>query len=166
MPSAPPIPVQCAQDMPCGLWRSGKPGSILQGQFCCREKAMASSFSWDVAEKLTLPNPTAMHQGLGQMGRDGRTPLATSFSQEENTAGLFFIRGLPRWLSGEESACQWRRCGFEPWGGKIPWSREWHSTPVFLPGKSHGQRSLVGCSPWNHKRDTTEWLNNNNEREI
>ena len=37
--------------------------------------------------------------------------------------------------------------------------RQWHPTPVLLPGKSHGQRSLVGCSPWGHeKSDTTEWL--------
>ena len=37
--------------------------------------------------------------------------------------------------------------------------KQWHPTPVLLPGKSHGQRSLVGCSPWGHKElDTTEWL--------
>ena len=37
--------------------------------------------------------------------------------------------------------------------------RPWHPTPVLLPGKSHGQRSLVGCSPWGHEEsDTTEWL--------
>ena len=37
--------------------------------------------------------------------------------------------------------------------------RQWHPTPVLLPGKSHGQRSLVGCSPWGHwESDTTEWL--------
>ena len=37
--------------------------------------------------------------------------------------------------------------------------RQWHPTPVFLPGKSHGWRSLVGCSPWGHEElDTTEWL--------
>ena len=33
----------------------------------------------------------------------------------------------------------------------MPWSRKWHPTPVFLPGKSHGQRSLADCSPWGHK---------------
>ena len=39
------------------------------------------------------------------------------------------------------------------------WRRQWHPTPVLLPGKSHGQRSLVGCSPWGRKEsDTTEWL--------
>ena len=41
--------------------------------------------------------------------------------------------------------------------GKISWRRKWHPTPVFLPGKPHGQRSLVGYSPWGHKEsDTTE----------
>ena len=43
------------------------------------------------------------------------------------------------------------RCGFGPWVGKIPWSRAWQPIPVFLPGKSHGQRSLAGYSPWSHK---------------
>ena len=37
--------------------------------------------------------------------------------------------------------------GFDPWVGKIPWRREWQPTLVFLPGESHGQRSLVGYSP-------------------
>ena len=39
------------------------------------------------------------------------------------------------------------------------WRRQWHPTPVLLPGKSHGRRNLVGCSPWGHyESDTTEWL--------
>ena len=39
------------------------------------------------------------------------------------------------------------------------WRRQWHPTPVLLPGKSHGRRSLVGCSPWGHSEsDTTERL--------
>ena len=39
------------------------------------------------------------------------------------------------------------------------WRRQWHATPVLLPGKSHGRRSLVGCSPWGrYESDTTEWL--------
>ena len=68
---------------------------------------------------------------------------------------------LPRWLSGKESACQCRshrRCGFNPWVRKIPWRRKWQPTPVFLPGKSQGQRSLVCYSPWGCKEsDVTEW---------
>ena len=52
---------------------------------------------------------------------------------------------------------QCRRPRFNSWVGKIPWRRKWQSTPVFLPGKSHGQRSLAAYSPWGHKEsDTTE----------
>ena len=57
------------------------------------------------------------------------------------------IRGLPRWCSGKESACPCRRHRFDPWVEKIPWRRKQQPTPVFLPGKSHGQRSLAGYSP-------------------
>ena len=59
---------------------------------------------------------------------------------------------LPRWFSDKESVCQCRRHGFNPWPGKIPWRSKRQPTPVFLPGKSHGQRSLAGYSPWGHKR--------------
>ena len=55
--------------------------------------------------------------------------------------------GLPWEFSGKESVCQCRRQGFNPWVGKIPWRRKWQPTAVFLPGESHGQRSLEGCSP-------------------
>ena len=48
---------------------------------------------------------------------------------------------------------------FDPWVMKIPWRREWQPTPVFLPGKFHGQRRLAGHSPWGRKEsDTTEQL--------
>ena len=39
-----------------------------------------------------------------------------------------------------------KRCRFDPWVGKIPWRRKWQPTPVFLPGKSHGQRSLAATA--------------------
>ena len=62
------------------------------------------------------------------------------------------------------SVCQ--QCGrpwfdpwFDPWVGEIPWRRKWQPTPVFLPGESHGQRTLVGYSPQGCKElDTTERL--------
>ena len=57
------------------------------------------------------------------------------------------------------------RYRFNPWVGKIPRRGKWQPTTVFLAGKSHGQRSLVGYSPWGHKElDTTEGLNNNNQQ--
>ena len=60
--------------------------------------------------------------------------------------------GLPRWLSGKESSCQRRRCKFNPWVRKIPWRKKWQLTPVFLPGKCHGQRNLANCSLWGCKQ--------------
>ena len=69
---------------------------------------------------------------------------------------------LQRWLRRKESACQcrrYRRCRFDPWVGKIPCRRKRQPSPVFLPGESHGQRSLVGCSPCGRKEsDRTELL--------
>ena len=69
-------------------------------------------------------------------------------------------KGVSGGASAKESACQYRRrkrCGFDPSVGKILWSRKWQPTPVFLPGKFHGQKSLAGYSPWGHKEsDTTE----------
>ena len=53
---------------------------------------------------------------------------------------------------GKEFACN-AGDAFDPWVGKMPWRRKWQCAAVFLPGESHGQRSLAGYSPWGH----TEW---------
>ena len=63
-------------------------------------------------------------------------------------------RGFPVVASQKEPVCQYRRHkkhGFDPWVWKIPWKRAWQPTPLFLPGESHGQRSLEGYSPWGCK---------------
>ena len=60
------------------------------------------------------------------------------------------------WLGGKESACQYGRCGFVPWVRKVPRKRKWQPTPVFLPGESHGQRSLVYYSPWGSQKSWTQ----------
>ena len=59
-----------------------------------------------------------------------------------------------QWLSGKESACSAGADGFDPWVWKIFWRRAWPPTPVFLPGQSHGSRSLVAYSPWGRKSRT------------
>ena len=68
--------------------------------------------------------------------------------------------GFPGGASGKEPACQcrrYKRCRFDPWVGKIPWKRKWQPTLVFLPGESHGPRSLAGYSPRGRKElDTTK----------
>ena len=64
-----------------------------------------------------------------------------------------------RTYSGKDSTCQYRRCnkrcGFDPWVRKIHQRGKWQSTPVFLPGKAHGQRSLLGYSSWGHSQSVT-----------
>ena len=73
-------------------------------------------------------------------------------------------QGLPRWHlpSGmvknlPANAGDTRDAVFRPWVGNIPWRKEWELIPLFLPGKSHGQRSLAGYSPRSYKElDTTE----------
>ena len=88
--------------------------------------------------------------------------------------------GLPKWHSSKESACQCRRHrrhGFDPWVRKIPWRSKRQPTPVFLPGESHGQRSLVGYSLWGCKELNTttqiahtwqsnkeQWFNNTHKK--
>ena len=68
--------------------------------------------------------------------------------------------GFPRRLSGKESAYQCRKCKFNPWVRKILWRRKGQCTPIFLPGRSHGQRSLAGYSPWGlTESNVTEQLN-------
>ena len=85
---------------------------------------------------------------------------------------LFFLYSLatnrmyvwiPRWLCGKESACQSSRRELDPWDRKIPWSRKWRPTPVFLPGKLHGQRNLVATVHGVTKSQTqlSEWARQN-----
>ena len=67
------------------------------------------------------------------------------------------------WCNGKGSAYQCRRhkrCRLDPCIRKILWSRKWQPTPVFLPGKPHGQRSLVDCNPWGCKGVEHDWVTN------
>ena len=60
----------------------------------------------------------------------------------------------------KESICECKRCkrhGFDPWAGKIPWSRKWQLIPVFSPGKFHGVWSLVVSTPWG-RRVGHDWV--------
>ena len=80
--------------------------------------------------------------------------------KEDFTALWKYLTCFPGGTSGKESTCQCRRHKrrrFNPCVREIPWSRIGQPTPVFLPGKFHGQWSLVGYRPWGHKQsDTTE----------
>ena len=65
---------------------------------------------------------------------------------------------FPGGSDGKNVCLQHRKPGFDFWVGKIPWRRKWQPTPVLLPGKSHGPRSLVGYSAQVAEPDTTEQL--------
>ena len=99
---------------------------------------------------------TAAHQAPPSMGFSRREywsglPLPSpSFSWvlPKYKSQVLVILGFPGGASDKEPSCPCRRlrCTFNPWIRKIPWRRVWQSTLVFLPGKSHGQRSLAGYS--------------------
>ena len=67
---------------------------------------------------------------------------------------LHLYKRLPQWFSGKRIRLQCRRCGFNPWVGKIPQRKKWQPTPLFLCGKSHRQGNLASYSPWGHKGQT------------
>ena len=122
------------------------------------EKAMAthsSTLAWKIPWSEELGRLQSM--GLQRVGPDWAISLHFNILLYIYMTHIYM---LPRWCSGRESTCQCRRCrrrGLNPWVRKIPWSRKWQPTLVFLSGKFHGQRSLVGYSLWSCKEpDTTE----------
>ena len=97
-----------------------------------------------------VKNLSAMHETpVPFLGRDD--PL------EKGQATHSRILELSWWLRWQRICLQYVRPGFDPWVEKMPWRRAWQPTLLFLPGESHGQRRLVGYSPWGHKElDKTE----------
>ena len=111
--------------------------SLLYQKFCvCRQPAKQK------CNPLRPKDPTVYKRQVPTT-LEGYLLKASIFHQTEFPT---FLR-LPWWFRGKESICQCRRCGFDPWLRKIPWRRKGQPTPVFSPGKPHGQRSLVGYSP-------------------
>jgi len=107
------------------------------------------------------------------MGSPTTGPVWVSIERGERVKLHLYLQALPISLMGfpggsssKESACQCRRRsrrGFDPQGGKILWRRKWQPTPLFLSGKSCGQRSLMCFSPWGHKQqDMTEHTHTHN----
>ena len=95
---------------------------------------------WSIHKVLFFTFPRYLQTVHSQRG-----PSCPSFKIAQ-----YFLQGIPGGATGKEPTCQCRRQRrrFDPWVGKIPWKRAWQPTPVFLPGESHGQRSLAGYSPW------------------
>ena len=98
------------------------------------------------------------HQcSVGKYAEQGRRGIQTVFAKMQRTPNTEEKRTIASQVvpvvKKRKPICQCRRCmrlRFDTWVGIIPMSRKWKPTPV-LPGKFHGQRSLVGYSPWGHK---------------
>ena len=75
--------------------------------------------------------------------------------------------GFPGGATAKEPACQCQRRGSQgpdPRVRKSPWRRAWQPTPGFLPGESHGQRSLGGCSPWGRRESDMTYTHTHSKR--
>ena len=96
-------------------------------------------------ERLGEGNGNPLQYSCLEDPRDG---VAQSWTRLKWLSSSRAVIGLPWWLSSEESPCQCKWPGFNPWIRKIPWRRKWQPTPVFLLGNSHRQRNLSGYSPW------------------
>ena len=102
-------------------------------------------FPWWFSGEEWQPTPVLLPgKSHGQRSLVGYSPWG--HQESDITKQLLFLS-----FSGKESACHFRSHQFDPWVRKIPWRKKWQPTPVFLPGKFHGQKSLEGYSPWGHK---------------
>ena len=119
-----------------------------------RDKPKSPALQAAPQGKLQGPLKQPVHLGWLSSGLSAQAKLSSaSFSH-------FWLptigSRLPWCLSGKEPAGQCRRHKrhrFDPWVGKNLWRRKWQPTPLFLPEKSHGQRSLAGYGPRGHKTD-------------
>ena len=109
---------------------------------------LVSLSPWSCAWFRAVPKVRSTDSNQGLVESAGKVPLSLPL---ELLADMSCEGGFPGGTSGKEPACQCRRrkrFRFDPCVGMIPWRRAWQPTPVFLPGESHGQRSLAGYSPW------------------
>ena len=153
-----------------GFGRSPGEGKGNPLQYSCLENSMDRAW-WaavhmvaelDMTEWLSLSLSIYIYTHTPQLSWPWE-PIQTQkldwWRFKHQTYRTGYMERFPWWLSDKESACQCKKCRFNPWVEKIPWRRKWQATPVFLSGKSYGQRSVEGYSPWGHKEsDTTERL--------
>ena len=113
------------------------------------------------ALKSLPPGPSAFKQCYS-LDENNDTSLIITFLQQGIT--LFnLVLGLPQWLSGKESACNAADAGSILGEGRSPGERNGDPLQVFLPGETHGQRSLEGYSQWGLKRVGHELASNSNK---
>ena len=129
-----------------GGGRSGEPTTSWGGQ-CIKElsRPRAQSGAWRCAKLSSFYNVSSWEQHADAGEQVSTLQSARGIFQKGPESGCTVVMAIVMAIN----PC--RRPGFECWVRKIPWSRKWQSTPVFLPGDPHGQRSPAGYSPWGHK---------------
>ena len=150
-----------------GAWVQSLVVELRSHTLCVAAKGLKYTKKKKIGLAWFLPYPgssgkQARHSGF--LGREEcQCPLQQCKRGKEKVVKIwaFFIYpGFPGGSEVKASACNAGDLGSIPGSGiSIPWRRKWQPTPVFLPGESHGQRSLVGYSPWGRKEsETTERL--------
>ena len=136
----------------------------LMAQTVKRLFTMWETWVWALGWEYPLEKEMAIHSSTNAWKipwteEPGRLQSMGSRRVRHNWATSLLLFIFMHWLRWLSVCLQCGRPGFSPSVGKIPWRRKWQSTLVLLPGKSHGQRSLVGYSPWGRKEsDMTERL--------
>ena len=103
----------------------------------------------DLIEPGTEPASPALQEDSLPLRDQGSSPASVAVPKSQLMLPILASQ-VAQWY---RICLQSRRYRFSPWVGMIPWRRKRHLTPVFLPGKSYGQRSLPGYSPQGLKRD-------------
>ena len=135
-------------------WGVEKLNNPLRWQvYSCPQAARLQGRSYQWRQPVALQNTESRVLTLPILSHSHEVCLRNSY-------------GLCWWFSGKESTCQCRIYRFDLWVRKSPWRRKWQPTPVFLPGKSHQQRSLVGYSPWGCKRVRHDSVTAQKQQEI
>ena len=121
-----------------------------------------ASYTCQTASRYTSGSLPASNSSLQPLNGEGEYPVSVPPTQSCLDPCVFFLLllqqiGLLRWLSGKEFACLFRRLGFDPWVGKIPWRRAWQPTPVFLPGESHGPEEPGGLQSMGSHKAQHSW---------
>ena len=108
---------------------------------------------WHVIEQLELSTlPLGIYYGTITLENNVAISFKVIHTHSHGASQVALVVKNPVASAGDI-----KRLRFHPWVGKIPWRRAWQSTPVSLPGESHGQRSLAGYSPLGHtESDLTE----------
>ena len=138
-----------------GLWRHrvADAGMPLREPELVLRQQQQNSAAFLREELLSKKSPHARPSSYTSSFTEGETEAQRGLGTHPTDAKLYKIPGIScpvqnPFPGGTSCHCRrHRRCGFDPWVGKIPWRREQLPTPVFLPEESHGQRSLGGYGP-------------------